>query len=102
MEARTQAALRHIENFPGAKVATVAREFGVTRDRLRCRLQGRPPKIGQRARNTRLSQPEEKALCRYIDRLDNVNLAVRVEFVTGAANCILRGGLARVALLPWG
>ncbi|KJZ70465.1 hypothetical protein HIM_10137 [Hirsutella minnesotensis 3608] len=90
MEARTQAALRHIENFPGAKVATVAREFGVTRDRLRCRLQGRPPKIGQRARNTRLSQPEEKALCRYIDRLDNVNLAVRVEFVTDAANCILR------------
>ncbi|KAM4067613.1 DDE superfamily endonuclease [Hirsutella rhossiliensis] len=90
MEARVQNALRYIENFPGAKVATVAREFGVTRDRLRYRLQGRPPKTGQRARNTRLSEPEEKALCRYIDRLDNINLAVRVEFVTDAANCILR------------
>ncbi|KAM4067518.1 DDE superfamily endonuclease [Hirsutella rhossiliensis] len=35
-------------------------------------------------------EAQEKALCRYIDRLDNVNLAVRVEFVTDAANCILR------------
>ena len=90
MEARIQGALKHIDNFSGAKVATVAREFGVPRGRLRYRLQGRPPKIGQRAKNTRLSRPEEKALCRYIDRLDHINLAVRVEFVTDAANHILR------------
>ena len=90
MEARIQDALKHIDNFPGAKVATVAREFGVPRGRLRYRLQGRPPKTAQSAKNTRLSRPEENALCRYIDRLDNVNLAVRIEFVTDAANCILR------------
>ena len=90
MEARIQDALGHIDNFPGAKVATVAREFGVPRGRLRYRLQGRPPKTGQPAKNTRLSRPEEDALCRYIDRLDNVNLAVRIEFVTDAANFILR------------
>ncbi|KJZ69200.1 hypothetical protein HIM_11400 [Hirsutella minnesotensis 3608] len=69
--------------------ATVAREFGVPSGRLRYRLQGRPPKAGQEAKNTRLSRPEEKALCRYIDRLDHINLAVRAEFVTDAANHIL-------------
>lgn len=90
MEARIQEALEYIDNFSGAKVATVAREFGVPSGRLRYRLEGRQPKAGQEAKNTRLSRPEEKALCRYIDRLDHINLAVRVEFVTDAANHILR------------
>ncbi|KJZ69758.1 hypothetical protein HIM_10841 [Hirsutella minnesotensis 3608] len=79
MEARVKDAVKHIERFPDAKVATVAREFGVPRGRFRYRLQGRPAKIGQKSKTTRLSPPEEAALCRYIDRLDAVNLAVRVE-----------------------
>ncbi|KAF5120969.1 hypothetical protein E5D57_013305 [Metarhizium anisopliae] len=90
MEARIQEALRCIDDFPDAKVAKVAREFGVPRNRLRYRFQGRPPKVGQAASNLKLSQPEEAALCRYIDRLDHINLAVRSEFVTHAANYVLR------------
>ena len=90
MEARIQEALEYMADFPEAKLATVAREFGVPRSRLRYRREGRPPKAGQPAANTKLSGPEEMALCRYIDRLDNINLAVRPEFVTDAANAILR------------
>ncbi|KAM4058213.1 DDE superfamily endonuclease [Hirsutella rhossiliensis] len=100
MEARIQEALRYIEHFSGAKVATVAREFGVPRNRLRYRLEGRPPKTGRPATNLKLSRPEEAALCRYIDRLDNINLAVRPEFVTDAANHILhqRSGQADLVI----
>ena len=60
------------------------------RGRLRYRHDGRPPKAGQPAANTKLTEPEEKAVCRYIDRLDRINLAVRAEFVADAANTILR------------
>lgn len=59
----------------------MAKEFGVPGDR---------PKKGRPAANTKLSRAEERALCRYIDRLDRINLAVRPDFVTGSANYILR------------
>ena len=90
MESRIQEAVNHIRRFPDAKIATVAKEFGVPRNRLRYRLEGQSPKNGQPAANTKLSRAEESALCRYIDRLDRINLAVRPEFVTDAANYILR------------
>ena len=90
MESKIQEAVQFLEDFPEAKIATVAREFGVPRTRLRNRLAGRPPKKGQPAANMKLSDEEEVALCRYIDRLDNINLAVRAEFVADAANHILR------------
>ncbi|KJZ68083.1 hypothetical protein HIM_12526 [Hirsutella minnesotensis 3608] len=90
MEAKVKSAVEYIERFPCAKVTSLAREFGVPRGRLRYRLQGRSAKTGQKATNTKLSRPEEAALCRYIDRLDAINLAVRAEFVADAANCILR------------
>ncbi|OAQ58169.1 DDE superfamily endonuclease [Pochonia chlamydosporia 170] len=99
MEARIQEAVRYVDDFPDAKVAKVAREFGVPRNRLRYRLQGRPPKIGRPAVNLKLSRPEEAALCRYIDRLDNINLAVRPEFITDAANHILRERSGRADLV---
>ena len=90
MESQIQEAIKYIHNFPGTKIAKVAREFEVPVSRLRHHLKGRSPKVGQPAKNTKLLRPEEAALCRYIDRLDNINLAVRVEFVTDAANSILR------------
>ncbi|OWT42563.1 DDE superfamily endonuclease domain-containing protein [Pochonia chlamydosporia 170] len=90
MESRIQEALQYFEDFPGAKVAAVARLFHVPRGRLRYRLEGRQPKKGAAGHNTLLTRPEELAVCRYIDRLDNVGLAVRKEFVRDAANLILR------------
>jgi hypothetical protein len=71
-------------------VTKVARQFGVTGARLRYRLDGRGGLKSYHAANSKLTSSEERALCRYIDRLDSINLAVRVEFVTDAANHILR------------
>ena len=33
---------------------------------------------------------EKQAICNYIDCLDKINLAVRAEFVTDAANYVLK------------
>ena len=74
MESRIQEAIQYFDNFPNAKVATVAREFGIPRNRLRYKLEGRPPKKGHIYNNTKLLLvAEKKALSRYIDRFDNIN-----------------------------
>ena len=90
MESRIQEAIQYFDDFPDAKVATVTREFGVPRNRLRYRLEGRPPKKGHTNTNTMLLVAKEKAVCRYIDRFDNINLAVQTEFVADAVNHILQ------------
>jgi hypothetical protein len=53
-------------------------------------MKGITSKTGHPGYNTKLSSEEEVAICRYIDRLDNCNFAVRVEFITDAANYILK------------
>lgn len=90
MEAKIQEALQYIKEFPSAKVAAVARDFGVPRGRLRYRLEGRTTLSDRPPTHAKLTGPEEKALCCYIDRLDRINLSVRTEFVTDAANTILK------------
>ncbi|KAK4233410.1 hypothetical protein C8A03DRAFT_48036 [Achaetomium macrosporum] len=82
MEVRIQDAVEYISANLDASVAAVAREFAVPRGRLRRRLAGTGPKTGHSPTHTKLSAPEEVALCRYIDRLDGINLAVRPAFVT--------------------
>lgn len=84
---RLQEALQLVEDYLDKRIATVARIFEVQRSTLRARLEGRGTKRG--GHNTLLSGPEEKALCRYIDRLNGINLAFRSEFITDAANRIL-------------
>jgi hypothetical protein len=90
IEARIQDAMDHLSQNPGAKVVQVARQFGVPRNRLRFRLKGGKPKTELKPVNKKLAEPEEQAICNYIDRLDKINLAVRPEFVTDAANYILK------------
>ncbi|KJZ77683.1 hypothetical protein HIM_02860 [Hirsutella minnesotensis 3608] len=90
LEARVQKALAFIKENSTAKVSTVARQFEVPRGRLRNRLNGRPSETDRPPTNMKLSKPEEDALCRYIDRLDAMNLAVRKEFIVEAANLILQ------------
>ena len=96
MEARIQEALEYLSSNPTAKVATVAKEFGVLRFRLRNRINGIGPRKGRQALYKKLSDLEETALCRYIDRLDRANLAVRVAYVTDVANYILASRASRV------
>lgn len=90
MESRIQEAIEHIEQYPGTPVAGVAREFNVPRRRLQNRLEGIPPKMGYVGVNLGLTRPDGKAICHYIDPLDNLNLAVRPEFITDAADDILQ------------
>ena len=101
LEARIQKALKFIEQNPDAKVTTVARQFEVPRGRLRNRLNGRTSLANRPPTNTKLSSPEEVALCCYIDRLNAINLAVHREFIMEAVNLILkeRSGHAKQANL---
>ncbi|KAB5547427.1 hypothetical protein GE09DRAFT_967220, partial [Coniochaeta sp. 2T2.1] len=66
-----------------------AREFEVPYGRLRNRLAGLKPKKGTPVLNTKLSNAEEKVVCRYIDRFNRINLVVKLEFVVDIANAIL-------------
>jgi hypothetical protein len=90
IEARIQDAINYLSQDPSAKVAQVAKQFGVSRNRLRFRLKGGKPKTELKPVNKKLSEPEEQAICNYIDRLDRINLAVWPEFVTDTANYILK------------
>jgi len=89
-ENRVKDALLYLEEHPEAPIATVAKDFGIPRSILRSRRNGHAPPEQQPSFNTKLTYYEEKALCRYIDRLDAINLNVRKEFVVDAANAILK------------
>ena len=89
-EDRLRNALDYLHQNPDSKASTVTKEFKVTRGQLRSRLDGHSSSKEQTSINTKLSYSEEKALCRYIDRLDSINLHVRQEFVVDAANAILK------------
>lgn len=71
MEERLQAACEYIRLTPDAKLSTVARQFDVTRHRLRTRVQGGGGgKRGPKTPNTKLSAAEEDELCRYVETID--------------------------------
>ncbi|KAG5992316.1 hypothetical protein E4U54_003686 [Claviceps lovelessii] len=90
VEIRVIEALEYIDQNPNAKILAVSRKFGVPRSRIQRRLQGIQPQPGQPTKNTKLRAKEEVALCRYIDRLNAINFAVRPELITDAANYIIR------------
>ena len=89
MESRLAEAIKLMRANPSAKLAAVARDYGVPRHLLRSRAAGHPPKNQVPACNKLFSEPEEAALVRYIDRLDAINLAVTASKITDAANYIL-------------
>ena len=89
VELRVKEALEYLQVHPSAKPTAVARQFSISRARLLRRLDGIPPRAGTPATNTRLSKPEESALCHYIDRLDRINLPTRKVFIRDTANLIL-------------
>jgi hypothetical protein len=95
VELRVKEALEYLQVHPSAKPTAVARQFSISRARLLRRLDGIPPRAGTPATNTRLSKPEESALCRYIDRLDRINLPTRKVFIRDTANLILQGRSSR-------
>ena len=88
--ARTREALEYLVENPDIPVAAVAREFDISRKVLKNRLIQPTLPPPPTHTTTRFSYAEERAICRYIDRLDAINLAVQKEFVVDVANAILR------------
>jgi hypothetical protein len=90
MENQLRNAVAYLQANLYAKITTVTREFVVPKYKLRNRLNGTPPRKGIPITNTKLSRPKEKAIYKYIDRLNGTNLTIRVEFITTVTNTILR------------
>ena len=90
MEARVREAIHYIKQNPEAKVTHVAQQFQIARTTLVDRLNGAQSRQARKPANPKLLSEEEVAVCRYIDRLDGMNLAIRPEFVTDTANYILK------------
>ncbi|KAK3934571.1 hypothetical protein QBC46DRAFT_273516, partial [Diplogelasinospora grovesii] len=65
-------------------------QFKVPVGYLRRRMKGIKTKKDVIATNTKLSRPEEAALCRYIDRLDAINLHIQREMIHNTTNLILK------------
>jgi hypothetical protein len=95
IELRVNEALEYLGMHPGVKPTAVARQFSIPRGRLLRCLDGISPQAGIPATNTKLSKPEESALCRYIDRLDCINLPTRKTFIRDTANLILQARVSR-------
>ena len=82
MESRIDDALHFYSLYPQLPLFAVAREYHVPRTTLQRRLAGAGPRKGRKASHSRLSKAEEEAICRYIDRLKRMNIAVRKDFIT--------------------
>lgn len=57
------------------KILTVARQFDVSRETLRRRVNGGRPSKGKAALHSNLSNAEEEALYDYVDRLNKLRLS---------------------------
>ncbi|KJZ68840.1 hypothetical protein HIM_11770 [Hirsutella minnesotensis 3608] len=90
MESRLEDAVQYSRDFPHDSIRSVAMRFGMGHITLRYRLKRSEHKSSRIAHNRKLSVADEGAICRYVDRLDAINLAVRPEFIVDAANAILR------------
>jgi DDE superfamily endonuclease/Tc5 transposase-like DNA-binding protein len=88
---RMEKALEFHQSNAKRPLIDVAALFNVNRSTLYRRIHAiSGPRYGRSRTHGRLDDAQEKALCRYIDRLDAVGLAVRKDFILAAANNILR------------
>ncbi|OAA40104.1 FAD dependent oxidoreductase superfamily [Beauveria brongniartii RCEF 3172] len=90
-EDRLKKCLDFLVQNPGFAVATAARNFGVTRGTLRRRLDGiTPMKKGRHSPNTKLTEEEEEKLSSEIRRLNDNNVSTSKQWISDAANRIIR------------
>ncbi|BDD61850.1 hypothetical protein MAP00_009298 [Monascus purpureus] len=71
-------------------IAKTAREYGVKRQTLSARWKGRSNLCERPPTNTRLSEEQEKALCHYVDTLEQLNIKPLAQMIQSSANSILR------------
>ena len=90
IEKRVEAACKAARQKKRAKIAPLAREFGVPVSRLRARLQGRPSRSSRPITTKRLDASQEAALVRWIERLDTLHVPPTAGMVEASANAIIR------------
>jgi len=79
--------MRALESTPVIK--DFARNYDVPYQRLYRRFHGTPAKSNLVPGNRRFLDVEEKAICRYLDRLGKLGLPAQCELLRGAADNIL-------------
>src|SRR5947208_3380963 len=89
IKTQIQDAIDAIQGQEYPNISDIARQFRVPLQRLYHRWHGRPAKTDLPGPNRRLSNEEERALCRYLDRLDRMGLPAQRELLRGAADSIL-------------
>ncbi|KAF8428987.1 hypothetical protein EV426DRAFT_583181 [Tirmania nivea] len=72
IKARIQQAIEYLSTIENPNISAVAREFFVPRRRLQDRYNGIPSRNERLASNRKLTEAEELAVCKYIDRLDKM------------------------------
>lgn len=87
---RPEEAVKFANLNPEVKEREVVRMYSVSRSALRYWLSDDYHGTSRSSSLKRLNDAEEKAICNYVDRLDQVNLQVRPSFIVDAANAILR------------
>jgi hypothetical protein len=91
IEARIQLAIYHLEKNPNAKRAKIARQFDVSLQRLRSRLNGAPPASDVRGlHGRRLSPDQDLALIIYLRRMISLGLHPRLHMIESTGNKLLR------------
>jgi hypothetical protein len=85
VEKRIQRAVDEMRTLePAPIIADFARQYDVPCHRLYARLHETLAKTDLVSGNRRFSDIEEKALCRYLDRLDKLGLPAQRELLRGA------------------
>ena len=99
-ETRLSDAVEFYRQNPDAKYAPVARQFEVSPETLRRRVNGGRPAKGKHATHSKLSKAEEEALSDYVDCLNKLQLPVFREHVTDAANSIIKDRSSKLDTQP--
>jgi DDE superfamily endonuclease/Tc5 transposase DNA-binding domain len=90
IEKRVQQALDHYERSSEPNLAHSASLFDVPYHRLHRRAKGIPSRITVGGYNKALTDDQEKALCQWIDQLDDLGFPLRAAALTSSANSLLR------------
>jgi len=90
VEERISQALYALQNRQKAKIAPIAREFGVPYQRLKARYNGRISRSQRPSFNSKLSEMQELAITLYLDSLERICCSASPQMVVACANSILK------------
>jgi hypothetical protein len=83
-------AIASLNGQPCTNIASLAREFGAPERRLRNRYMGAPSKLENNNAVERLSDSQDLAVMKTLDRLEDCGLHARPAMLTSIANAVLR------------